>query len=110
MDKGIAQFGGNEELYLSILGYYLEDLRPLLESAEAMSPDTLEGYAQTAHAIKGASRNVFVTDLGDEAERLEQAAKNGDSEYVSSHNAEFVGKAWKLVQDIEGMLSAKGLM
>lgn len=109
MDKGIKQFGGNEELYLSILGYYVEDMQPLLEQVKAVSADGLEAYAQTAHAIKGASRNVFAESLGDAAEKLEHAAKDGDFEYVEANNAALYEEAQKLIKDIGDLLASKGM-
>ena len=105
IDRGIEQFGGNEELYFSILQYYLSDARTLLESMQNAGEDGLEDYARTAHSIKGASRNVFANDIGDAAEKLEHAAKDGDTAYIAEHNKEFLNDAWKLVHDIEGLIA-----
>lgn len=108
-EKGIAQFGGNEDLYISILGYYVEDMQPLLNQVKSVSEDSLEAYAQAAHAIKGASRNVFATDLGNTAEKLEHAAKEGDYAYVAQHQETLFEEAQTLIQDIKDMMAERGL-
>lgn len=107
MDKGIEQFGGNESLYLSILEYYISDMQPLLDATKSVEEAGLEGYQQNAHAIKGASQSVFAENLGNEAAKLEQAAKDGDIEYINSNHEAFLDNARKLVQSIETMLATK---
>lgn len=104
---GIKQFAGNEELYMSILEYYVEDMRPLLELVKSVGKESLGSYAQAAHAIKGTSRNVFANDLGDVAEEMEHAARNGDLAYVEEHYQEFYDQASTLVQNVEKMLASQ---
>lgn len=108
-DKGLAQFSGNEELYMSILGYYVSDMEPLLGRIKTVNESELAAYAEAAHAIKGASYSVFANSLGDAAEKLEHAAKDGDFAYVSAHYEAFFNEADKLVKDISTLLTAKGL-
>lgn len=107
IQAGISQFGGNEELYMSILEYYVEDMRPLLELVKSVDKESLGSYAQAAHAIKGTSRNVFANDLGDVAEKLEHAAREEDFDYVESHYEDFYNQAATLVQNVENMLASK---
>lgn len=107
MDKGTQQFGGNKELYLDILGYYAEDMHALLDSIKNVNEIELDSYAQTAHAIKGSSRNVFANNLGNIAEKIEHAAKEGDLDYVSSHHAAFINEAQNLIRNIENLLASR---
>lgn len=107
IEAGVTQFGGNEELFMSILEYYVEDMHPLLDLVKTVDKDSLESYAQGAHSIKGTSRNVFANDLGDVAEKLEHAARDNDFDYVESHYQDFYNQAATLVQNVEKMLAAR---
>lgn len=108
--KGMEQFGDDEDLYLEILGYYVSDMGPLLESLQANSSTDLTAYSQAAHGIKGASRSVFADGIGDAAEKLEQAAKNNEVDYIVSHHEELLEEAQELLQSIEGKLKEKGFL
>jgi len=108
MDKGVAQFGGNEELFVTILGYYVTDTYALLDAIGEITEESLAEYAKTAHGIKGSSRSVYAEEVGDAAEKLESAAKNGDLEYVAANNAAFVEQIRQLLHNIEDMVAARG--
>ena len=105
IDKGIERFGGNRESYFQILNSYIVHTRPLLDSIKSVTEDKLADYAITVHGIKGSSRGISADMVGSAAESLEKAAKAGDFAYVSSHNQTFLDAVWKLVFDIEDMLS-----
>jgi CheY-like chemotaxis protein len=105
INKGIERFGGDEETYLGILRSYVLNTRSLLESLENVSEDNLEYYAGIIHAIKGASYGILANMIGNSAEALESAAKTGDYKYIRTHNHTFLDAAWKLISDLEEMLS-----
>jgi len=103
--KGIEKFNGDEEVYLRVLRSYTANTKKLLDSAENPTPDRLEEYAITVHGIKGASRGILADAVGDATEKLEYAAKEGDCDFVDSHNPAFLDSARKLIGDIERTLS-----
>ena len=105
VNNGIERFGGDAETYMQILHSYTVNTRPLLESIERVGNDKLADYAIIVHGIKGSSRGIFADMIGDSAEHLELAAKSGDFNYVNRHNPTFLNAAWKLIHDIEDMLS-----
>jgi len=104
IEQGVDQFGGSEEVYFSILRYFVADMDDLLKAMSDPTVEGLEEYAKTAHAIKGASRNVFASAIGNAAEAQEKAAKEGDFAFIAVHNAAFLADAKQLVNDIEAML------
>jgi CheY-like chemotaxis protein len=105
MKKGIERFGGDEETYFSILRSYAVNTRPLLESIERVREDNLAGYAVVVHGIKGSSNGIFAEMIGASAENLEKAAIAGDYDYISAHHETFLNAAWKLIHDLEDVLS-----
>ena len=105
INKGIERFGGDKETYYSILSSFAKNTRPLLVSMQNVDQDKLADYAITAHGIKGSSRGIHADMIGDCAENLEKAAKSGDFDYVNNHNQTFLDATWKLIHDIEEMLS-----
>ena len=103
--KGIERFGGDERSYFSVLRSYAVNTRPLLEAMASVDEDSLAAYAITIHGIKGASRGIYADMIGSFAEKLEAAAKAGDIVFTEKHNKTFLDAAWKLILDIEEMLS-----
>ena len=103
IDNGIERFGG-ADAYLKILRSFVINTRPLLEHITLPGADDLSDYAITVHGIKGSSRGICAAALGDHAERLEHAAKEGDLDYVREHNQNFLISVNILLADIENML------
>ena len=105
IEKGIERFYGDRESYFQVLHSYMVHIRPLLDSMEGITEDRLADYAITAHGIKGSSRGIFADEVAGAAENLEKAAKAGDFKYVKTHNDSFLKTAWKLIFDLENLLS-----
>jgi len=103
--KGLDLHGGDEAVYLRVLRAYSGNVRDLLSETEEVSEDTLHEYKTKVHGIKGASYTLFVEQLGKYAAELETAAKNSDLEYVLKHNKPFHKIAYKIINDIDAMLS-----
>ena len=103
--KGLEHFG-DEASFMFVLRSYAVNTKVLLEALGEVGADTLAGYAITVHGIKGASRGIYAEPAGAQAEALEQAAKNGDIDYVIRNNPRFQSSVRKLIEDIELMLDA----
>ena len=104
ISKGIERFG-DEESYLDIVRSYAANTPSLLEELEVVSPDNLESYIIVVHGIKGSSRGIGADAFANIADSLEHAARLGDVEYIAAHNAHFLAAGWKLLSDIDEMLS-----
>ncbi|MCL2084972.1 MAG: hypothetical protein FWH06_06935, partial [Oscillospiraceae bacterium] len=106
IEKGLERYGGDMETYLKILRSYTVCIRSMLGQIETVGEDTLADYKVIVHGIKGASRDIFAEQVGASAAELEQAAKAGDLGYITGHNPPFLEAAWKLIGDLESVLSA----
>jgi len=103
--KGLERFG-DKESYFQVLRSFVENTRPLLESMKNPTPDALPAYTVTVHGIKGAAKGICANAVGNQAEALEHAAREGDFAFVEANNQAFFETAFKLVADIDGLLRA----
>jgi len=103
--KGLKRYEGNENIYLKVLRSYAASTRSMLSAIEDFSTDTLNNYKIKIHGIKGSSLDIFAEQIGKEAVELDNAAKAGDMNYINEHNRSFLLNAWKLVKEIEELLS-----
>lgn len=72
-------------------------------------------YTIYVHGLKGALRNIGAENLGLMAYELEMAGKNGDNEFIVSHNAEFTAafdhfaeKITDITESFSGKQTEKG--
>jgi len=105
LNNGIERFGGDTAIYFEVLRSFSVNTPPLLDSAKRVSRDNLQDYAILVHGIKGSSRGICANELGDIAEKLEKAADENDFDYVIKHNRVFLDAAWRLIADIDRLLS-----
>ena len=101
MERGFARFDGNKAAWYDILRTFANDMRPRIESIDGVSEQELTEYANVIHDIKDASRGITADMLGDSAERLEDAARDGNFNYVNMHNPVFLNTLKKLIGDID---------
>ena len=104
MNEGIERFGGDEEAYLQVLHSYAANTAQLLEALRKTDRDNLADYAITVHGIKGSSRSIGASIVGDQAEALEKAAKAGDLAFVLANNAAFIDTASTLISGLSELL------
>ena len=105
--KGIMLFGNDIKVYLGVLRTYARITPRLLEAA--MSANTsLKEYETIVHGIKGSSRAILATEIGDKAEALENAARTGDQEYVDAWSASFAEDVQTLINDINEIINEVG--
>ena len=95
----------SEELYLQILSTYLEEDKKeiITRYCEAMDVDN---YRIQVHALKSTSRTIGATALSDEALALENAAKKGDTGYISGNTQRVLEEYSKILERIRGVLAA----
>jgi|GEM_PF-1867529 len=105
MDKAIDRFGGDEDAYLEVLRSFAVNTPPLLAQIEKVDAESLGSYAIIVHGIKGSGHGINADIFADVAETFEKAAKDGNLDFVASHNAAFLGAARKLISDIEALLA-----
>ena len=104
LDKGIERFDGDEESYLQVLHSYAANTQPLLEELKEVTKENLTYYAIIVHGIKSSSQGICADRVGSMAEALEKAAKEGNYNFVSANNGDFIKTAEKLIETINDML------
>jgi CheY-like chemotaxis protein len=104
--QGLEKYDDNEKVYLDILRSYLRSTRSALGLIETVTEEGIDDYKITVHGIKGSSYNIFADEVGKEAEILEHAAGDGNLGLIHERNPSLLASTGKLLDNIEGMLSA----
>jgi CheY-like chemotaxis protein len=104
MIEGVNLFGGDEASYLQIMRSYTVNTMPLLEKIKTVTRENLADYAIVVHGIKGSSRGISADAVGDKAASLEEAAKEGNFDFVMENNANFIKAVEKLIGDMDTLL------
>ena len=105
IEKGLAHFGGDEEVYLTVLRSFAKTTAPMLDSIKDVDESSLTEYTVTVHGIKGSSRGICANGIGDAAEKLEEAARAGDLKYINEANPLFISSVRDLLNNIEELLA-----
>jgi len=105
IDRGLERYHGDEDAYLRVLNSYSIAVRDMLGYIETVDKDKLGDYKIKAHGIKGACFDVFADELADKAKALEDAANDGDFEYIRNNNSPFIEVTRELLDRIDSMLA-----
>ena len=104
VDSAIARLGNDQGIFHSALCSFAQHTPSLIEQLREPSPTTLSDYAVIAHGIKGSSRNIGATALGDLAAAMEAAAKKGDFLTIDRNNDAFITAITELVGHIREVI------
>jgi CheY-like chemotaxis protein len=106
--KGLSKFSGDKAIYYRILRSYTASMREIIAELCAfgtVGDANLEDFRRNVHSVKGTSYDIFADDTGKVAESLENAAKNGDFEFINAQCDKFIESLQKLVADLEAFLA-----
>ncbi|MDR0307772.1 MAG: response regulator [Chitinispirillales bacterium] len=103
--KGVKRLGGDKETYFNILRTYARDTPMLLDKLETVTKESLENYHTVVHGVKGASCGICADNIADAALALENAAKEGNYQYIADRNASFLEDARELISEMNNILS-----
>jgi len=109
-DKGVERFGGDEEVYISVLKSYMINTRNLLDLISTVTENKLYDYEISVHSIKGSSFGICADAVGRLAADLERAAKAYELNYIQKHNLPFIDVIRELLDEIESMLCTSDLL
>ena len=98
-EKGINYCAGDEEFYIDVLSDYVAENRKA-EMEELFASENYANYAVEVHALKSTSRTLGLEKMGNLAEKLEHAAKDGNIEYVKANHAEAMDYFDSLLKNI----------
>jgi CheY-like chemotaxis protein/anti-sigma regulatory factor (Ser/Thr protein kinase) len=100
-EKGLERFGGDGKAYMDSLRSYVVHTPSLLETAvTAKTVGAFSDYAITVHGIKGSSYGISANTIGQRAEKLEHAAKAGDSNFIEEENDRFIIDAEQFIAGV----------
>ncbi len=90
VDAGV-RYSGTVGAYLPLLRIFLSAIdEKQQELDQYYASGDLANYAIKVHALKSSARIIGMAAFGDEAQELENAAKNGDMSFISGHHAAFL--------------------
>jgi CheY-like chemotaxis protein/HPt (histidine-containing phosphotransfer) domain-containing protein len=99
----LARFDHDEESYLRILHSFVTHSPAFIEAARNSLHD-LNSYRIAVHGFKGSSRGIGGEKIGDMAEKLEYAAKQGDTDFIEANHAPFIEAAEDLIVSLSAVL------
>ncbi|MDR1574225.1 MAG: response regulator [Clostridiales Family XIII bacterium] len=100
VEDALRRFGGKESIYRTILRSFATNMPAMLERIKDCDADGLPDYTINVHGIKGSCRNIGAKALGDEAEALEKAAKDGDLSKIRAETGALIANAERMIADI----------
>ena len=88
--KGITN-SGSADAYLLLLKVFYESADNKIEELDRFYKEgDLENYTIRVHALKSAARIIGAEAFGEDAQRLEDAGKAIDSNYIKSHHEKLI--------------------
>lgn len=97
----------SEELYLEIIGTYLEEDKTELIT-QYLDEQDIENYRIQVHALKSSSRTIGASALSDEALKLEMAAKTEDTDYIAENTERVIDEYKTLMEKLRSALNNSG--
>ena len=81
----LARFGGDQQLFHEIIGFFLEDSPPLLdELRRSIACENDTAIRATAHSLKGLAAGCGGVRAAQAAQRVENAGAESDLENIDS--------------------------
>ncbi len=82
---------GTAEAYLSLLQIFRGSIDEKAEELNRLYGDEdFKNYTIKVHALKSSARIIGAVDFGEEAQKLENAGKEGDNDYIFAHHEQFI--------------------
>jgi signal transduction histidine kinase len=105
-EMGLLNVNNSVEVYLDILNEFCRNAKELTgRILLARESENTALYAQTMHALKGASRSVGALELGKLVEELEEAAKNEEIAALREGTAGLLKEIKTIVSNIDDAVS-----
>jgi len=98
--QGIAHYGNDIEIYLSVLRSYAANAPDILGKLRVVTPETLRDCVISAHGLKGMSGNICAEQIRAAAAELEATARNDDLAGVLKLTRPILRAAEHLVDNI----------
>ena len=98
---------GSKEAYQAVLGIFYESIEPNIEEIEQYFQDKdWHSYTVKVHAMKSSAQIIGAIALGEMAQRLEDAGKANDADFIREQHERFVS-GYRNYQEILKDLSSE---
>ena len=99
--QGITN-SGDQEMYIPVLKVFYDSIASTADGLDELyRSENYSEYTIKVHALKSSARIIGAVALGEEAQKLENAGKSGDAEYIKNHHDAFI----KEYRSFYGMIS-----
>lgn len=96
-----VEHNGTVDAYLSTLRIYYDFIdEKVKELSRLLTEEDSANYAIQVHALKSSLRIIGAEELGEEAQRLENAGKEDDLDYIRSHHEDFLSACESLKEPL----------
>jgi PAS domain S-box-containing protein len=102
--KGLSFYGGEIDIYLSLLRSYVSNTSKLLKKLKAVSKETLPDYVISVHGLKGTSAGIGAEIIRENALNMEAISRAGDLDGVLSGNDKLISDTEIIVANIKTWL------
>ena len=107
-EKGMANCGGEKSFYLEMLSEYISDAAGKKEKmAEHLEKGDLKEYGVIIHSVKSTSATIGILDISAKALLLENAANEGDKDYVLLEHPKLIERYDAVVSVIKEIVPEK---
>lgn len=103
--QGMKQCGDNEDLYREVLYILMTDSPEQLTKLKQLYDNgEWENFTIHIHSLKGQLLNIGHKTLGEEAQKMEFASRDGDYTYVDEHIASFMEAYSQLLEQLRSIV------
>lgn len=104
-DTGINN-SGDIDSYMSLIKIFYDTLSDKTEEILAfLENDDIKNYTIKVHALKSSLRIIGATDVGELAQKLENAGKMDDRNYINEHNDSFIDRCMRIKEILQGIFA-----
>ena len=106
VEYGIRGSDGTE-VYRSLLKVFYETMdERAIELDRFLNEEKYDDYTTLVHALKSSLRIIGAKDMGEEAQRLENAGKSGDRDYIAKHHEDFILSCRKIKEPLTAIFES----
>ena len=86
-EQALVYCGNDESFYTDMLRTFVSEAPDKKSNLQKFDDaDDIENYRIAVHALKSGSRTIGAMQLSEQARALEEASKNGDTDYIKSNH------------------------
>ncbi|MCR5176787.1 MAG: response regulator [Anaerovibrio sp.] len=102
-DDGLKHCMDDADFYLDIVGTFVED-NVLEELKKYYFSNDWDSYRVKVHALKSSATYIGAETLWSKAKRMEEAAKQGDIEYINLNHHQLLALYEKVLRNIDAVM------